>query len=172
MQRDGFNAHERMHLFGVCADLAGEIQQAGIGGFTLGFGKGEMGRLRADAARAEDDAGGQGTLETRLCLRQHIGIAIAGADIAAHHGQDNSGERAADFTERAGGHILFCGRGKRFGKSELRGFKPGLADGQSQRAGIHTAKIMAAHADDHRKKSSCSIHMTPVYARLRKKERA
>lgn len=50
MQRDGFNAHERMHLFGVCADLAGEIQQAGIGGFTLGFGKGEMGRLRADAA--------------------------------------------------------------------------------------------------------------------------
>ena len=26
MQRDGFNAHERMHLFGVCADLAGEIQ--------------------------------------------------------------------------------------------------------------------------------------------------
>ena len=152
--------------------VQGKIQQAGIGGFTLGFGKGEMGRLCSDAARAEDDAGGQETLETRLCLRQHIGIAIAGADIAAHHGQDNSGKRAADFTERAGGHILFCGRGKRFGESELRGFKPGFADGQSQRAGFHTAKIMAAHADDHRKKTSCSIHMTPVYARLRKKERA
>lgn len=74
MQRDGFNAHERMHLFGVCADLAGEIQQAGIGGFTLGFGKGEMGRLRADAARAEDDAGGTGTLNAPLLSANTIGI--------------------------------------------------------------------------------------------------
>ena len=90
MQRDGFNAHERMHLFGVCADLAGEIQQAGVSRLTFGFREGEMGRFRADAARAERDARGQGALETRLRFGQRVGVAVARADVSAHDGQGNT----------------------------------------------------------------------------------
>ena len=122
VQRDRLNAHQRVDLLRVGADLAGEIQQAGVSRLAFGFREGEMGRFRADAA----------------C-----------ADVAAHDGQGKPGERLADVAERLAGHVLLGGGGKRLGKGQLRGFKPGFADGRGERLGFHTAEIVASHADNH-----------------------
>ena len=150
--------------------LAGEIQQAGVSRLTFGFREGEMGRFRADAARAERDARGQGALETRLRFGQRVGVAVACADVAAHDGQGKPGERLADVAERLAGHVLLGGGGKRLGKGQLRGFKPGFADGRGERPGFHTAEIVAAHADNHGGFLLLDV-IRSVYARRWKKER-
>ena len=129
-----------------------------------------MGRFRADAARAERDARGQGALETRLRFGQRVGVAVACADVAAHDGQGKPGERLADVAERLAGHVLLGGGGKRLGKGQLRGFKPGFADGRGERPGFHTAKIVAAHADNHGGFLLLDV-IRSVYARRGKKER-
>ena len=124
MQRDRLNAHQRVDLLRVGADLAGEIQQAGISRLAFGFRKGEMGRFRADAARAEPDARGQGALETRLRFGQRVGIAVARADVAAHDRQGKPGERIADIAKRLAGHVLFGGAGNALVKANCVASNP------------------------------------------------